>query len=152
MKTISFFALVALTVALTVDSTMAQQRPYDYSYPNKDRNNNYDYNSPNTNNSSCNNLQIDDLQREVYFKINRGMETGALNRREAQRLSHAFGEIEQKGRYFRADGFLSRREEQELRNDLLALNEAIRYEKNDDDYRRGGNRRDNSNRRNYRSW
>jgi hypothetical protein len=147
MKTISFFVLIAITIGST-----AAQRPYDYDY-REDRNQNRGYNLPNDNYSNLNNLRIDELQREVYFKINRGIQNGQLNRREAQYLSRAFGEIEQKSRWFRADGFLSRQEERELRDDLLTLNDQVRYEKHDDEYRRDNYRRGNRNYgRNQRSW
>ena len=147
MKTILFFVLIALTIGSTV-----AQRPNDYNYPDS-RNSNRGYNLPNDNYVNLNDLRIDELQREIYFKINRGIENGQLNRREAHYLSRAFGQIEQKSHWFRADGFLSRQEEQELRYDLLALNDQVRYEKQDDDYRRDNYYRDNRNgRHNHRSW
>jgi hypothetical protein len=168
MKTISFFALIALTIG-----HIAAQRPNDNNgYPdnqngnrsyNNQPNNGYSdnqngnrgyNNQPNYNNPTpnCNNLSIDELQRTVYFKINNGIENGSLNRREAQYLSRAFGDIEQKGRYFRADGFLSRQEENELRYDLMALNDQVRYEKHDNDYSRNNSHRDNRNRGRRWGW
>ncbi len=146
MKTLSFFALIALTIGST-----AAQLPNDYDCRDE-RNPDQGYSLPNNNYPDLNNLRIDELQREVYFKINRGIENGQLNRREAQYLSRAFGQIEQKNRYFRIDGFLSRQEEHELRDNLLTLNDQIRYQKHDngrDQHNNfGGNRRNKY----RRSW
>ncbi len=185
MKTTSFFVLIVLSVNAAVaqrpyennypddrNSNRGYNSPSD-NYPNRNNtpNDNYSnrgynlpngnypnrgYNSPNGNYSNLNNLRIEDLQRAIYFKINRGIESGALNQREAQRLGYALSEIDQKSRYFRADGFLSIQEENELRYDLLRLNDQVFYEKHDGDYGYGRgnnpNERHNWHERNRRSW
>ncbi len=171
MKTASFFVVIALTI-----SAVIAQRPYDNSYPNSENSNrgynsspngNYPNSYPNDRNSNLgnsssgncsnlNNLRLDDLQRVVYFKIHKGMETGALSWREAQNLNYALDRIDQKSRYFMADGFLSIQEENELRYDLLRLNDQAFYEKHDNNYGYGRgnntNERHNWHERNRRSW
>jgi hypothetical protein len=165
MKTIILVAVMSMSIAYTF-----AQRPYDNRYPDN-------YNTvpapqygggancpPNGNyQNGYSGLRIEDLARDIRIRLDMGFRNGSLNRRESYRLSESFDRIEMKARYFRADGYLTRYEEQELRADLLTLSDNIYRELNDGQYRSQGgygrgnrNEHDRDNRnyrnRNYRGW
>ena len=90
----------------------------DYNYPNDGRN-----------------FSIDQRQDNIRNRIQRGIDTGRLNNREARRLLRELNYIESKERAFESDGRLGRRERDQLHQDLDTLASRLRYEARDDDRR-----------------
>ena len=69
-------------------------------------------------------------------RIERGIDSGALTRREARRLNRELAIILDKIDYMRQDGHLSSRERRRIDRDLDRLEMDIRREKHDADRRR----------------
>lgn len=82
----------------------------------------------------------DDLYR-LDARIDRGVRSGQLTRREAGRLSFQLNDLRQRSRlYWRTDG-VSWRERQDLDQRYARLQEAIRYQVRDNDSRWDGDNR-----------
>jgi hypothetical protein len=92
------------------------------------------------------NLGINELLYLTRDRINRGIANRQLNRSETRRLVRDLQEIEEHLQDFHRNGRVSRYEEQHLKEDLLALNDRIRWESSDEDYY---NRNYNNNYNNY---
>ena len=78
---------------------------------------------------------VNERERQIKSRINRGREDGRITHREARGLLRQLASIEDKERAYRADGHLDRRENAELHRDLdrLALNVGVQL--HDDDRR-----------------
>lgn len=82
---------------------------------------------------------IDEMQRDIRREIEVGIRRGTITRNEARRLNRELDQIERReDRYF-DDGFMSRREFNDLARDLTQLNREVHRQKRDDDrsYQRG---------------
>jgi septal ring factor EnvC (AmiA/AmiB activator) len=73
--------------------------------------------------------------QESKQKIDRGVERGTLNRREARKLNKELGKILNKIDRMRADGRLSQRDRDKINRDLDRLDRDISREKRDGDRR-----------------
>ena len=90
-----------------------------------------DFNFPN----DGRNFSIDQRQDNIRNRIQRGIDTGRLNHREARRMLRELNDIESKERAFESDGRLGRWERDQLHQDLDALGLRLRHELRDDDRR-----------------
>ncbi|HVE51583.1 MAG TPA: hypothetical protein VNG69_18415 [Casimicrobiaceae bacterium] len=81
------------------------------------------------------NFSIDQREANMRNRIQRGIESGRVTRREARQLLRELDDIEAKERAFAADGRLGRRERDELHNDLDHLANRIRAQLRDEDRR-----------------
>lgn len=77
---------------------------------------------------------INQRQENLYQRIEQGVASGALTRREARDLRGRFAALERKEAYFRRDG-LDPRERAVLNRDFDALSGEVRAEKHDGQYR-----------------
>lgn len=76
---------------------------------------------------------IDEMQRDLRREIEVGIRRGSITRYESKRLYRELDQIERReDRYF-DDGFLSKREFNDLARDLTQLNREVRQQKRDDD-------------------
>lgn len=82
----------------------------------------------------------EDLMR-MEARIDRGFRSGRLTRHEARYLSGELGELRQRARYYWQTGGMSWRERQDLDARYHRLQERIRYQMHDDDYRGDWNNR-----------
>jgi hypothetical protein len=80
-------------------------------------------------------MGIDERQARINARIERGLQTGALTRREARQLERQLALTEEKERAFEADGRLNGRERAELHRDLDNVTARLRYERHDADRR-----------------
>jgi hypothetical protein len=71
---------------------------------------------------------------QIEQRIDRGFQSGRLNRWEARRLYASLADLRQRARHYARDG-LSRWERQDLDNRTIALRNALRLQLRDDDYR-----------------
>lgn len=82
-------------------------------------------------------MSINERQANLDARIDRGVRTGALNRREAARLRMEFRDLARlEARYRRSDGRLDGRERAELDRRFDALSDRIRDEARDRQHRR----------------
>lgn len=76
---------------------------------------------------------IDEMQRDIRREIEVGIRQGTITRSESRRLNRELDQIERReDRYF-DDGFLSKREFNDLARDLTQLNREVRRERRDND-------------------
>jgi len=68
---------------------------------------------------------IDERQARQYRRVHRGIETGQLTRKEANRLHRKMGKIASLERKFSADGYLSPREQAVLQKKLNRTSQKI---------------------------
>lgn len=78
---------------------------------------------------------INARQDRLYARIDQGVRSGELNRREASRLRAQFTNIARLERDYRADGRLDRRERMELNRRFDALSARVYRNKHDRQYR-----------------
>jgi hypothetical protein len=69
---------------------------------------------------------INDREARINAHIQRGMDSGRINDREARRLVRELRDIEAKERAYKDDGRLSRRETESLNRDLDHLTDNVR--------------------------
>ena len=81
------------------------------------------------------NFSIDQRQANIRDRIQRGIDSGRLDRREARRMIRELNDIEAKERAFESDGRLGHRERDALHQDLDNLAMRLRHELRDDDRR-----------------
>ena len=79
---------------------------------------------------------IQERMEHMEKRIDRGIASRELTRREADQLREELREIRHKERRMRADGRLGQRDREILNADLDRLNRHITREKRDDDTRR----------------
>lgn len=80
---------------------------------------------------------INQRQAQLDQRIDRGVRSGQLNRREAERLRSEFRGISNlEHRYRRSGGGLNMAERRDLDRRFDALSRKIRWERNDRNYRR----------------
>ena len=77
------------------------------------------------------NFSIDQREANIRDRIQRGLDNGRLNPREARRLMRQLDDIQAKERAFSSDGRLGRREREELHQDLDNLVARLRAEMRD---------------------
>ncbi|MDY0959777.1 MULTISPECIES: hypothetical protein [unclassified Sphingomonas] len=76
-------------------------------------------------------------QGQLNARIDQGIRSGALNRREAVRLRSQLRDLSQmEYRYRRSGGRLDVREQRDLDRRYDVLSRQVRFEKNDRNYRR----------------
>lgn len=80
-------------------------------------------------------LSVDDRQARINTRIEHGLQTGALTRREARQLARQLALTEQKERAFETNGRLNGRERAELHRDLDQVAQRLRFERHDSDRR-----------------
>lgn len=68
---------------------------------------------------------IDMHEYRISQRIDEGMRTGRITRREADRLNGRFGTIQSHESYFRSDGVLTEQERRQLRGELTALRDEV---------------------------
>jgi hypothetical protein len=95
----------------------------------------HDYRYDNRNWNDGRNFSIDQRQANIRDRIQRGIDNGRLNNREARRMMRELNEIQAKERAFEADGRLGRAERDALHQDLDNLVARLRNEMRDDDRR-----------------
>lgn len=76
-------------------------------------------------------MSIDERQARINARIEQGLQTGVLTRREARQLGRQLALTEQKERAFEADGRLNGRERAELQRDLDNVAQRLRFERRD---------------------
>jgi hypothetical protein len=81
------------------------------------------------------NFSIDQRQGNIRDRIQRGIDSGRLDRREARRMIRELNDIEAKERAFESDGRLGPRERDALHQDLDNLAMRLRHELRDEDRR-----------------
>ena len=69
--------------------------------------------------------RVDLHEFKISQRIDEGMRTGRINRREADRLHGRFSAIESHEAYYRADGVLTAEERRQLRGELSALRDEV---------------------------
>jgi len=69
---------------------------------------------------------VNEREARINARIQRGMNDGRINEREARRLYRELREVEAKERAFNNDGRLNRRETEELNRDLDRLTGHVR--------------------------
>lgn len=74
---------------------------------------------------------VNNRQVRQSDRIEQGVTSGELNRREARRLHRKERVIREKEDLYKADGNLSRAERRDLHRDLNALSRDIKHEKHD---------------------
>lgn len=74
---------------------------------------------------------IDERQVRINARIEHGLQTGALTRREARRLARQLALTEERERAYEADGRLSGRERAELHRELDVVAQRLRFEQRD---------------------
>ena len=80
-------------------------------------------------------MSIDERQARINARIEHGIQTGSLTRREARQLGRQLAFTEEKERAFEADGRLNGRERAELHRDLDNVAQRLRFERRDSDRR-----------------
>ena len=81
------------------------------------------------------NMSVDERQARINARIEHGLQTGALTRREARQLGRQLAITEQKEQSFEADGRLNQRERAELHRDLDNVAQRLRFEQRDSERR-----------------
>ncbi len=77
------------------------------------------------------------LERQQY-RIEKGIDSGALTRKEAKKLRRQHRKIRKMARHFREDGVVTKAERHKIRNKLDRTSDRIwAFKHNDDRYRRG---------------
>jgi len=117
----------AESYVLHFDNGNVRAVQYDQRYYN-DRNDNR-YNNDRWNDGR--NFSIDQREANMRDRIQRGIDRGRINPREARHLMRELDNIEAKERAFESDGRLGRREREELHADLDHLASRIRQEMRD---------------------
>lgn len=74
---------------------------------------------------------INNRQDRQAARIDEGVASGELNRREARRLHRKEREIKAKEHVYKADGTLTHAERRDLKTDLNTLSKDIKNEKHD---------------------
>jgi hypothetical protein len=126
----------AESYVLHFDNGSVRAVQYDQHYYN-DRNDHRYYNDRNDYryyNDRWNdgrNFSIDQREANMRDRIQRGIDRGRINPREARQLLRELDNIEAKERVFESDGRLGRREREELHADLDHLASRIRQEMRD---------------------
>ena len=77
------------------------------------------------------NRQIDQRQDRQEYRVQRALQSGELNRREARAIREEQWRIERMQRRAMSDGHMSPREEREIRQAQDRLSEMIRHASND---------------------
>lgn len=80
-------------------------------------------------------MSVDERQARINARIEHGLQTGSLTRREARQLSRQLAFTEEKERAFEADGRLNGRERAELHRDLDNVAQRLRFERRDSERR-----------------
>ena len=80
-------------------------------------------------------LSVDERQARIHARIEQGLQSGELTRREARRLGRQLAITEEKERAFEADGRLNGRERAELHRDLDYVSQRLRFERHDGERR-----------------
>ena len=74
---------------------------------------------------------VNDREARINDAIQRGIQSGRINEREARRLSYEMSRIEAKERDFNRDGHMSRRESDEINRDLDRIADNVRRDMRD---------------------
>jgi hypothetical protein len=109
--------LIALAAAGMLVSTAGIAQPYHRDDPQRwSQNDRWDDRS----------ASINERESRINAHIQRGMDSGRIDDREARRLIRELRDVEAKERAFKDDGRLSRRETQTLSRDLDRLTDNVR--------------------------
>lgn len=76
-------------------------------------------------------IGINEREARINAHIQRGMDSGRIDNREARRLMRELRDVESKERAFKDDGRLSRRETDSLNHDLDRLTDNVRRQMRD---------------------
>ncbi len=74
---------------------------------------------------------VNSYQRQAYMRIQEGVSRGLITKREERKLIIDFNKIASKENRYLLNGRLSRKENNDLKRDLLALNKKIDKESRD---------------------
>ena len=80
-------------------------------------------------------MSVDERQARINARIEHGLQTGALTRREARQLERQLALTEERERAYEADGRLTGRERAVLHRDLDNVAQRLRFEQRDADRR-----------------
>ena len=76
-------------------------------------------------------MTVDERQARINARIEHGLQTGALTRREARQLERQLAQTEDRERAYEADGRLTGRERAALHRDLDSVAQRLRFEQRD---------------------
>jgi hypothetical protein len=128
-------SLIAIAAAGVLGTGVAAAESYVLHFDNGNvRAVQYDqrhYNDRNERWNDGRNFSIDQREANMRDRIQRGIDRGRINPREARHLLRELDNIEAKERVFESDGRLGRREREELHADLDHLASRIRQEMRD---------------------
>lgn len=74
---------------------------------------------------------INERQHKQSHRIEQGIESGELNKREVHRLNHQQARIDKKEAYFKSDGTFTKKERAIIRHDLNKASRNIYKQKHD---------------------
>ena len=114
----TLIALAAAGVLASTGAVAQSYQPYHRDNPHWAQNERWDDRS----------ASINEREARINARIQRGMNDGRINEREARRLYSEMRDIEAKERAFKDDGRLSRRETEALNHDLDRLTEHVRQQ------------------------